>query len=300
MMPILPSVISESGEIDRPSLNQLVKYCLDNQACAIGHLAWASEFNKLSRADRRVLTESLVEEVGGKVLIFIGVSGANRRIAAEFARDAQAQGADILMLAPPTGLAHKEKEIFDYYKAVSNETDLPMILQDVAIPGQYLSAEFICRAYNEIENIKYIKEEDHDFLSKIARMQELSKNQMPIIGGYGGKHMFQVLEMGIECFMTGTEALDIHNAVVRSYLEGKTKEAHDIYYNKLLPYFLFYQDNGEQLLKTMLYWRGIISNDFVITPNILRVMTEGELKVFRGVLEDIGYFDYKNQAGYKA
>ena len=85
----------------------------------------------------------------------------------------------------------------------------------------------------------------------------------------------------------------IHGEVVRLYLAGQKEKAQDVYCRKLLPYLVFYEANSEELLKKMLYWRGIIDCDFVIQPCQKPPLSPQELKIFRGVLEDICYFDFK-------
>ena len=89
---------------------------------------------------------------------------------------------------------------------------------------------------------------------------------MQVIGGAGGKHMISLLRLGVTAFMTGTEAVEFHAAAVAAYLSGDEEKAAFIYYNKILPYFMFYdQGDWKWNLKMMLHKRGIID-----TPNKLQ------------------------------
>jgi len=292
MMPILPTAVTAEHKIDIVSEKRLVRYCLNFDAKAIGHLAWASEFAKLCIPDRNMITDTLVQEVAGRVPVFIGVTGASRQIATEYAKDAVKYGADILMAAPPYACSPSAQAVYDYYRALSESTNLPIIIQDIFQPRPVLSVDMLWKIYCDFDNVCYIKEEDTDFIYKTAMLLELSGGDINIIGGYGGKHLIHNLEMGIKAFMTGTEALDIHGTVVSLFLSGQTEQAREVYYNKLLPYLVFYEANGEELLKKMLHWRGVIDYDTIIPPSAKPDMTKEELKVFKSVLDRIGFFDF--------
>jgi hypothetical protein len=61
-----------------------------------------------------------------------------------------------------------------------------------------------------------------------------------------------------------------------------------------LPYFVFYEKFGEELLKKMLFWRKIIDFDGALTPKQKPVMTEIEIAEFKWVLDRIGFFEYND------
>ncbi len=90
--------------------------------------------------------------------------------------------------------------------------------------------------------------------------------------------------------MTGTEALDLHNAVVRAYLDGKEEDAAELYFNKVLPYLMFYMDHSKELLKGMLYRRGIITCPQEILPHKEKPMSAVKAAEFEWVLERIGFY----------
>ncbi|MDQ1255598.1 MAG: 2-keto-3-deoxy-L-arabinonate dehydratase, partial [Candidatus Hydrogenedentes bacterium] len=89
MMPIMPTAITESGALDESSQRRVMDYCLQCGAAAIGHFGYASEFQKLGVADRYALIESIVNHVGGRVPVFIGVTAPSDRALIENARQAE-------------------------------------------------------------------------------------------------------------------------------------------------------------------------------------------------------------------
>ncbi len=143
--------------------------------------------------------------------------------------------------------------------------------------------------FQEIENVKYVKAEGKNFLLKTEEIINISDNELEVIGGAGGKNMIHLLRLGVTSFMTGTEALDLHASVVNVYLSGDEEKAAEIYYQKIMPYFAFYDNYPEELLKAMLYEQGIIDHPEVITPRAKEPMSKIEWREFNWVLDRIGF-----------
>jgi len=289
MMPILPTAIADSGELDEASQRRLVQYCLKCGAVAIGHFGFASEFHKVSDRDRSRLIEIIVGEVGGRVPVFIGVTAPAVRIAVNYAKEAETLGSDMIMAATPYVDVPDRDGLFAYYQALSDAVSIPIIVQDTSLSDPILTADVLWRLYQEVEHVHYMKVEGRRFLAKTAALLELSGGAARAIGGAGGKHLIHMLRAGVTAFMTGTEALDLHGAVVNAYLSGDAERAARIYYEQVLPYFIFYQDYSTELLKTMLHLRGIIACPKVIPPAGASPMSDFERREFDWVLDRIGW-----------
>jgi dihydrodipicolinate synthase/N-acetylneuraminate lyase len=288
MMPILPTAITEMGEIDEASQRRLAQYCLKCGAVAIGHLGGASEFYKVPDFDRPRIIEIVVDEVAGRVPVFIGATATTARAAVHYAQEAERLGADMVMVGCPYMDVPDRDGMYDYYRAISDAISIPIIVQDTGTSDAILSPEFLGRLYDEIENVYYAKVEGRWFLTKIAAVLERPTG-LVVIGGAGGKHLIHMLRIGVTAFMTGTEALDIHAGVVNAYLSGDEDAAARIYYEQLLPYLLFYMDHNRELLKGMLHERGIIDCPKVIPPAPGAPMSDIERREFEWVLDRIGF-----------
>lgn len=283
MMPIMATPITESGELDEVSQRRLIQYCLKCGAVAIGHLAWASEASKISDDDRTRLIKITLDEVAGRVPVFIGATASSDDVAVKYAKEAEVLGADIVMAAT----SYKDQEaVFTYYKNISDAVSVPVIIQDTST---ILTPELICRIYEEAENVHYIKAEGGDVLQKIAEIIRLTGGKMPVIGGSGGKHMIHMLRLGATAFMSGTSALDIQSAVVKAYMDGDEEKAAQIYYQRMIPYLMIYGEHGQAILKRMLYIRGIIDCPKVIPPDQSRPISEAKWREFEWALERIGF-----------
>ena len=289
MMPILPTAITPDGKIDEKSQRRLVQYALQCGAVAIGHFGFASEFHKISDTDRKFLTKIIIDETAGQVPVFIGVTAQGFDVAINYAKEAEQLGADIIMAALPLINLPTQDEAYNFYNDLSESVPLPIIIQDIPESANVLSSELVWKMFQEIENVKYVKAEGNDFVPKTEKIIQISNGELEVIGGAGGKNMIHLLRLGITSFMTGTEALDLHGAAVHAYLDGNEEKATEIYYQKIMPYFAFYDSYSEELLKAMLHIRGVIDHPDIIAPRAKRLMSEIEWREFNWILDSIGF-----------
>lgn len=289
MMPILPTAIDPSGAVDEASQRRLVRYCLEHGAAAIGHFGIASEFHKLNDQDRRLLTDIIVDEVAGRVPVFLGVTALGTKTAVQYAQLAEQQGADLVMAALPYVDVPGPAGAYAYYQALSEATRLPIIVQDTPASSSILTADLLIRMVAEIPGVQHVKGEGKDFLTKTAQLLAADNGRMSVIGGAGGRHLIHMLRLGVTAFMTGTEALDLHGGAVQAYLSGDEDRAADIYFQKIMPYLAFYLDYSEELLKYLLHRRGIIDHPTVLQPPAGAPMSDVERQEFEWVLDRIEF-----------
>lgn len=289
MMPILPTAITPSGELDEASQRRVVQYCLQCGAVAIGHFGIASEFHKISDGDRRRLIPMIVDEVAGRVPVFIGVTAPAVSISLDYARQAEHLGANLIMAALPDDNVPDADGAFAYYESLAQVISLPVIIQDTPAGSSVLTPKLILRIFHEIEGLWHVKAEGKHFLEKTAALSAMSNGDISVIGGAGGRHLIHLLRLGVTAFMTGTEALDLHAAAVSAYLEGDTEGAASIYFDQILPYLEFYLDYPEELLKWMLHERGVIDCPQVLAPPAAVAMEALERKELQWVLDRIGW-----------
>jgi len=289
MMPILPTAIDPDGAVDEASQRRLVRYCLEHNAAAIGHFGIASEFHKVCDRDRRLLTDIIVDEVAGRVPVFLGVTALGTKTAVEYAQLAEEQGADLIMAALPYVNLPDSAGAFAYYRALSDATQLPIIVQDTPASSHILTADLLIRMQAEIPGVQHVKGEGRDFLAKTATLLAADGGRMSVIGGAGGKHLIHMLRIGVTSFMTGTEALDLHGGAVHAWLDGDEQRAADIYFQRIVPYLMFYLDYPEELLKSLLQRRGIMDHPTVLDPPASAPMSDIERRELDWVLDRISF-----------
>lgn len=289
MMPILPTAMSATGDLDEASQRRVIEYCLKCGAVAIGHFGIASEFHKIWDSLRRQLIPLIVNEVAGRVPVFIGVTSPGVEISLEYARQAEDLGADLVMASLPYVDLPDADRALRFYEALSQATSLPLIVQDTPASSPTLTAEVLWKLASQVERVAHIKAEGRQVLAKTVALAELSGGQVSIIGGAGGRLMIHLLRLGVTAFMTGTEALELHAAAVGAYLNGDEDRAARIYFEQILPYLEFYLEHPEELLKAMLHERGIIDCPAVLAPRAAEPMSPIERRELDWILDRIGW-----------
>jgi 4-hydroxy-tetrahydrodipicolinate synthase len=124
--PITPA--DEQGHVDTDTLAMLLQRLVGAEVDSIGLLGSTGTYAYLSRTERRRAVAAAVACVGGRVPIIVGIGALRTNDAEDLARDAQAAGADGLLLAPVSYTPLTEEEVFQHFVSVAAVTDLPVCI----------------------------------------------------------------------------------------------------------------------------------------------------------------------------
>ena len=89
----------------------------------------ASEYAKLSDAERVHLTKLLVERVAGRVPVIISITSHAIEVARKEAVAAVRAGANALMILPPFFLSPSADAVHKHIATIAAENDVPVIVQ---------------------------------------------------------------------------------------------------------------------------------------------------------------------------
>ncbi|MCL4692879.1 MAG: dihydrodipicolinate synthase family protein, partial [Candidatus Hydrogenedentes bacterium] len=129
MMPIMATPVDAEYKVDIASQRRHVEYCIQSGAVAIGHFAYASEFQKISDADRSQLLDVVVEQVAGRIPFFAGVTGRTAVDTVRYAREAETRGADLIMVSLPFEEQLDPESTFTMFREIGSNVSLPIIIQ---------------------------------------------------------------------------------------------------------------------------------------------------------------------------
>jgi 4-hydroxy-tetrahydrodipicolinate synthase len=124
--PLTPT--DEKGVVDTETLGRLVARLADAGVASIGVLGSTGGFMYLERAERRRAVAAAVEAAGGRTPVIAGAGALRTDEACALAQDAEAEGADALLLAPVSYIPLKDDEVFAHVSAVAGATGLPVCL----------------------------------------------------------------------------------------------------------------------------------------------------------------------------
>lgn len=265
---ILVTPFDNQGHVDTESLRRLVEFNIEANVNGIG-IAMGSEIFRLSEEERDLVTKVVVDQTNGRIPVVVNTGAHGTDLAIHYSQRAQTLGADALMILPPAGGAGNSTEIRSYFTAISNQVDIPIVVQDAG-PGQ-VSPALIRQINEESEQAKYCKVETPPTTSRIAETIKLTEGKIGVFGGAGGGFFLEELERGSTGTMPGPSQPESFVRVWNQFQAGKHDHARKIFYDEILPVLRIVAVSGElgafhQVQKHILKHLGIIDTAHVRHP----------------------------------
>jgi dihydrodipicolinate synthase/N-acetylneuraminate lyase len=265
VFPVVPTTFDEQGALDLASQKRCVDFMIDAGSTGLCILANFSEQFVLSDDERNVLAETILRHVDGRVPVIVTTTHFGTRICAERCRRAQDAGAAMVMVMPPyhgATLRVPEQQIYEFYAALSDAIDIPIMIQDAPISGTVLSAAFLARMASEIEQVRYFKIETPGAANKLRELIRLGG--AAIEGPWDGEEAITLLpdlEAGATGAMTGGGYPDGIRQIMDAWQAGKRDDAAAAY-ARWLPLINYENRQGGILTaKVLMKEGGVIACD---------------------------------------
>jgi len=153
----IPYPFTSDDELDETGLRSNLRYYLDNQlldGIYCGH--FMSEFWALTSQERKRAAEIAVDECLGRVPVMVHTGHTSVKESIELSHHAQRIGADYLAVGNPYVIAHADEQIYSYFRAISDSTELGILITNTSYTGITLSPQLISRLA-DLENIIAVK-----------------------------------------------------------------------------------------------------------------------------------------------
>ena len=176
VFPVVPTTFTATGELDLASQKRCVDFMIDAGSQGVCILANFSEQFALSDDERELLTRAILEHVAGRIPVIVTTTHFGSRVCAQRSRRAQDMGAAMVMAMPPyhgATIRVSEQQVFEFFAAVSDAIDIPIMIQDAPVSGTALPAAFLARMAREIEHVAYFKIETAGAASKLRELLRL-------------------------------------------------------------------------------------------------------------------------------
>lgn len=229
---ILVMPFDEQSRVDEDSLRSLVEFNLKAGVHGIG-VALGSEVMKLSEAERVQVTRIVVEQVRGRVPVVINTSGAGTDLAVLYSQTMQDNGADALMILPPTWMSPGPAEIREYFKAISDAVHIPIFIQDAGATP--VSAELSRQIAAECENVRYIKVESAPLPQKVGDVVAHAGDLLTVFGGAGGNHFIEEMRLGAVGTMPSCSQPEAFVEVWNLFQSGNEPAARETFDRAIAP-----------------------------------------------------------------
>lgn len=229
VFPIAPTPFFEDESIDFESQARVIEFLIDAGVDGICILANYAEQFALTDDERAQLQTAILRQVAGRVPVIVTTSHYSTRVAAARSRLAQDEGASMVMVMPPyhgATLRVNESLLGDYFQAIADAINIPIMIQDAPMSGTPLGADLLARFAREIPAVQYVKVESANAATKLKTLIELAGDALP--GPFDGEESITLipdLEAGATGTMPSSAIPEILGAIVREWLAGNHEQA---------------------------------------------------------------------------
>ncbi|MGA2983808.1 MAG: dihydrodipicolinate synthase family protein [Terriglobia bacterium] len=265
IIPIIPTPFDEEDRIDSAALGRLLDFACGIDVCAVCLPAYASEFYKLSDAERRDIVAKAIEQVHHRLPVIAQANAGAAVHATELARFAQDAGAAAVSVAVPRQFAVAEKDLLRYFDRILSRIDVPLVLQDFNPGGPTVSTSFITELHRRHPHFRWVKLEEPLMAARVAAILEATSGEVGVIEGWGGMYLLELVAAGICGVMPSLSLADLLARAFRLAKDGHRREAYAVF-TGTLPQIVYSLQNMEiyhHAEKRLLAARGIISAPLV-------------------------------------
>ena len=217
--------------VDANSLRRLVDWQIESGSRGLIPLGSTGEFLSVNDDERAQIVETVVEAANGRVPVLIGTADEWTDKAVRYSLEAQAIGADGLMIISPYYSSPTEDELFEHFRRIDAAVSIPiMVYNNPNTANVDLRPEFVKRL-GTLENVRYIKESSGD-ISRVREIHRIS-DRVSVFAGY---HPFESLAAGAKGYVSVIgNFLPAESATVCDLMDkGRRTEALQLY-NRMIP-----------------------------------------------------------------
>lgn len=133
---VIPPVVTPfttDGDVDTTALRALTEHLLGQGVHGIFPLGSTGEVAYLTDSQRRLVLETVVETVAGRVPVLGGCIDLTAARVAEQARTAQSAGVDAVVVTTPLYALNDQGETADHFRHVRSAVEVPVLAYDVPV-----------------------------------------------------------------------------------------------------------------------------------------------------------------------
>ncbi len=260
VVPVIPTPFRADESIDFAGLANCVRFAVRHEIGAICLPAYASEFYKLTEAERLQVIDKALEAAEGRVLVVAQSNHPSAHIAAQLARRHEAMGARVISFALPRQFALPAADLLDYCRTICEAVTVPVLIQDFNPGGPTVGADFAHALHERCANFRYLKLEEPLMAGKVRAIRSATQDSIGILEGWGGMYTLDLIPAGICGLMPGLGAADLLQRIWQLGTAGRMDDALDLF-QVLLPQLVFSLQSLELYLcleKKLLAARGVL------------------------------------------
>ena len=149
-MPPMITVFKEDESFDEEGTRKHVNFLIEKGVQGLIPCGSTGEFSAMTMDERKKVAEVVVDEVKGRVPVYVGTGHYSTKLAIDMSKHAEKIEADGVMVIAPYYLIPTEREICEHYRSIAKSINIPcMIYNNVWFAGVELSVKAIARLSKE-------------------------------------------------------------------------------------------------------------------------------------------------------
>ena len=265
IVPVIPTPFTLDDQVDPAALRGLLDFAVQARVCAVCLPAYASEFYKLTDAERLSLVHSAIEILDGRLPVVAQVNHVSSTYVTELALECERGGASAISVAVPRLFELPERDLLRFFDRLLSAITIPLVIQDFNPGGRTVSVDFIKSLHAQHPHFRYLKLEEPLMSAKVSSILDATDGGIGVIDGWGGVYMLELIEAGICGVMPGLGVSDLLQRIWELALSGDKDSAYDLFQGVLpqITYSLQSLEFFHHAEKALLAARGVLSNPAV-------------------------------------
>ncbi|CAN5269243.1 dihydrodipicolinate synthase family protein [soil metagenome] len=290
--PVVATPFTAEGAVDYESFRRTLRHLIGAGVRSVMFPGFASEFYKLTDAERDSLVTVLIDETRdapAPVTAVISIPDHATSVAVDRARRAVEAGADLVNLLPPSAHGPSSAQVRQHLHAVLTAiAPTPAILQYApAQTGVTLDPSTIAAIAEADPNLVQVKVESTPPGQLISALRAAAP-LMTCVVGYAGLQLIDGLRRGAVGVQPGSSFPELYLLIWEGWSDGDLEAAEQLH-TRLLPYLSYWMQSVELIIaaeKEISYRRGIISTPVCRAP--FRELDAEESRMIDRFFEEFG------------
>ena len=284
----LTTPFNSKGEVNFDEYENLIHHVIDNGIDYLIVLGSTGEAITLNKEEKQALVKKAVEVAGGRATVVVGMSSSNTAAVIEDLKAFDFTGVDAILSSAPSYNKPSQQGIYEHFKAIATNTDLPIILYNVpSRTACNINTSTIYQLAKDFKNIIAVKEAGSDWNQFVSLAKNKPENFFLLSGN--DNLIFPQISLGFDGVISvlGNAEPKLFSTMVHKALDGEIEASRRLFFalDKMIE-LIFAQGNPAGV-KCALTHLGIIEENLrlPLTPvdAQLRQRIGEELKVLRAV-----------------
>lgn len=216
----------QDGRVNYEKFAELIEFQIANKTDAIIVCGTTGEASTLSHEEHLDVIRYCIKQVAGRIPVVAGTGSNCTETAVYLSKEAEAAGADGLLLVSPYYNKATQNGLYAHFKTVADAVKIPIILYNVpSRTGCNILPETIVRLCKDVENIVAVKEASGN-ISQIAHLAAIADGCVDIYSGNDDQivPIMSLGGIGVISVLSNVAPLQTHE-ICQKYLDGDVKES---------------------------------------------------------------------------